>query len=76
MFKISNNIAEYETLLFSMKFCNILGAEHLKSFSNSQLVVTKVKREYEARDTVMVTYLAKVMEKSSISKRFEVEHVH
>jgi len=39
MFKTSNNEAEYEALLAGMELCHVLEVEHLKAFSNSQLVV-------------------------------------
>jgi len=57
------------------EICDILGVEHLEAFSNSQVVVSQVKGEYEACDIAIITYLAKVKEKSSMFKKFEIKHV-
>ena len=57
MFKTSNNKDDYKVLLVGIEICNVLGAEHLKTFSNSQLMVKQVKGEYEACDVSMVAYL-------------------
>jgi len=40
LFKASNNEAEHETLLAGMDLCCTLGAEHLRTFSDSQLIVS------------------------------------
>jgi len=75
LFKASNNEAEYEALLAGMDLCNTLGAEHLCTFSDSQLIVSQVMGEYKAYNTVMVSYLAKVKEHSVSFKTFEIKHV-
>ena len=40
LFKALNNEAEYEALLANMDLCYALRAEHLRAFSNSQLIVS------------------------------------
>jgi len=72
---MSNNEAEYGALLAEMEICNALGAGYLKDFFDSQLVVSQVRCEYEARNPAMVAYLAKVKERSSMFKKFEIEYV-
>jgi len=52
-----------------------LEAEHLCAFSDSQLIVSQVKGEYEARDVAMMAYLTKVKKQSLSFKKFEIEHV-
>ena len=71
----SDNAAEYEALLAGMNLCYALGAEHLCTFSDSQLIVSQVMGEYEARDAAMVVYLAKVKARSLSFKTLEIKHV-
>ena len=52
-----------------------LEAEHLCAFSDSQLIVSQVKGEYEACDAAVMAYLTKVKEWSLSFKKFEIEHV-
>ena len=54
----SNNEAEYETLLFGLRLAIEMEAQHLLSYSDSQLIVNKVKREFEAKGTKMREYPA------------------
>ena len=75
LFRASNNEAEYEALLAEMDLCYTLGAEHLCVFSDFQLIVSQVMREYEARDAVMAAYLSKVKERAKCIKKFEIKHV-
>ena len=75
LFKASNNKAEYEALLAGMDLCLALGAKHLRAFSDSQLIVSQVMGAYEARDAVMMAYLAKVKERSKSLTTFEIRHL-
>ncbi|KAL0301847.1 UNVERIFIED_CONTAM: hypothetical protein Sradi_6461500 [Sesamum radiatum] len=52
-FKASNNKAEYEALVLSMKIAQDAGPSHLLAYSDSQLIVKKVNGEYEARENNM-----------------------
>jgi len=74
-FKASNDEAEYEALLVGMDLCYTLGAKHLHAFFDSQLIVSQVAGEYEARDAVIMAYLAKVKKRSESFKTFEINHV-
>jgi len=75
LFKASNNEAKYEALLASMHVCYALGVKHLRVFSGSELIVSQMNGEYEARNATMVAYLTKVKEKSLSFNKFEIEHV-
>ena len=52
-FSITNNEAEYETLLVGMAMVQKMGGQSIKVFSDSRLVVGQVKEELEARDLRM-----------------------
>uniref|UniRef100_A0A2N9GLJ3 Uncharacterized protein n=1 Tax=Fagus sylvatica TaxID=28930 RepID=A0A2N9GLJ3_FAGSY len=57
-FSASNNEAEYEAMLISLKTAKKLGAKHLQIFCDSQLVANQISGEYQARDDRMLAYLA------------------
>ncbi|KAM2993909.1 hypothetical protein FF2_045949 [Malus domestica] len=57
-FKASNNEAEYEALLASLRLAKQLGVKQIDIFSDSQLVVNQVTNNFDAKDSSMATYLA------------------
>ncbi|RVW65441.1 Pro-Pol polyprotein [Vitis vinifera] len=61
-FSASNNEAEYEAILSGLDLALALSVSKLRVYSDSQLVVKHVQEEYEAKDTRMARYLAKVRE--------------
>ena len=52
-FSITNNEAEYETLLVGMAMVQKMGGKSIEVFSDSRLVVGQVKEELEAKDLRM-----------------------
>ena len=59
-FPTSNNEAEYETILSGLDLALALSVSKLQIYSDSQLVVRHVQKEYEAKDVRMTRYLTKV----------------
>nr|CAN81178.1 hypothetical protein VITISV_004998 [Vitis vinifera] len=59
-FSASNNEAEYEAILSGLDLAFALSVSKLRIYSDSQLVVRHVQKEYEAKDARMARYLAKV----------------
>ena len=59
-FPASNNEAEYEAILSGLDLTLALSVSKLRVYSNSQLVVRHVQKEYEAKDARMTRYLTKV----------------
>ena len=49
-YNTTNNAVEYETLLTRLKLAIKVRAEHLKVYSDSQLVVNQVKGTYQAKE--------------------------
>ena len=74
-FKASNNQAEYEALLASLKMTKELEIDSLKVFTDSQLIVGQVKSEFEAQDLVMAKYLQKVKDLVTNLRYFEIFHI-
>ena len=56
-FPVTNNEAEYETLLIGLRIARALGAKNIVLKSNSQLVIGQVRGEFEAKETRMQKYL-------------------
>ena len=59
-FSAISNEAEYETLLKGMVMVQRIGGKSIKLFSDSRLVVSQVRREFEAKDERMQGYLSQV----------------
>ncbi|KAL5539602.1 hypothetical protein UlMin_044178 [Ulmus minor] len=61
-FKATNNQAEYETLLSGLRLAKEVSAQHLTIYSDSQLVVSQVNSEFQAKGEKMASYLEKAKE--------------
>jgi len=69
MFKASNNEAEYETLIAGIKLCYIGGADLVRAFFDSWLVVSQLNGEYEAKDDTITAYVGRVREVTRLLKK-------
>ncbi|XP_035544671.1 uncharacterized protein LOC108998997 [Juglans regia] len=61
-FKVTNNEAEYETILASVAITRVLGGEEVEMKVDSQVVVGKITGEYLERGTKLIKYLHQVQE--------------
>ncbi|KAL5541983.1 hypothetical protein UlMin_009693 [Ulmus minor] len=61
-FKATNNQAEYEALLSSLRLAKEVSARHLTIYSDSQLVVSQVNSKFQAKGEKMASYLEKAKE--------------
>lgn len=59
-FLASNNEAEYEAILSGLNLASALSASKLDIYSDSQLIVGHLPKEYEAKEEHMSQYLMKV----------------
>ena len=59
-FTASNNEVEYEVILSGLDLALALSVSRLRVYSDFQLVVRHVQKEYEAKDECMARYLNKV----------------
>ena len=59
-FPASNNEIEYEVIQSGLDLALAVSVSKLRVYSDSQLVVRHVQKEYEAKDERMARYLAKV----------------
>ena len=74
-FSATNNESEYEALLEGMAMVQRMGGKSLKLFSDSRLVVSQVKGEFEAKDERMQGYLSQVKCMQSKFDSFDLLHV-
>ncbi|KAL5565706.1 hypothetical protein UlMin_028870 [Ulmus minor] len=61
-FKATNNQAEYEALLSGLRLVKEVSARHLTIYSDSQLVVSQINSEFQAKGEKMASYLEKAKE--------------
>ncbi|KAL0294949.1 UNVERIFIED_CONTAM: hypothetical protein Sradi_6859100 [Sesamum radiatum] len=71
-FKASNNEAEYEALVISMRIAHEAGAKHLLAYSDSQLVVKQVEGTYEAKEESMIQYLQQITDLKAKFHHFQI----
>ena len=74
-FSATNNEAEYEALLIGMAMVQRMGGKSIKLFSDSRLVVSQVKGEFEAKDERMQGYLSQVKCLQSTFDSFDLLHI-
>jgi ribonuclease HI len=74
-FLTSNNQAEYEAGLAGIWKAEELGENVVTICSDSRLVVSQIKGEYEAKEPIMQKYLAKVRDALVGQSKFEIRHI-
>ncbi|KAK2456096.1 hypothetical protein QL285_003492 [Trifolium repens] len=74
-FPTSNNQAEYEAFLAGLRLAEDVGAKNIKICTDSQLVVSQVLGEYQAKNDNLSEYLALVKDKIAKFDSAEVRHV-
>ena len=74
-FSATNNEAEYETLLEGMAMVQRMGGKSIKLFSDSRLVVSQVKGDFEAKYERMQGYLNQVKCMQLKFDSFDLLHV-
>ncbi|XP_024039539.1 uncharacterized protein LOC112098145 [Citrus clementina] len=74
-FKASNNEAEYEAIIAGLRMSKALGAKMVHIKSDSQLVVSQITAQYQAKEENMKGYLEKTRELMSQFYEVKVERV-
>ena len=74
-FSATNNEAKYEALLMGIAMVQKMGGKSIKVFSDSRLVVSQVKGEFEAKDERMQGYLSQVRCLQSEFDSFDLLHI-
>ncbi|XP_071700258.1 uncharacterized protein [Rutidosis leptorrhynchoides] len=74
-FKVTNNEAEYETLLAGMHIARELGIKKLQAYVDSQLVANQINGTFDANDKSMQTYLALVHSLADAFTDFRISQI-
>ena len=74
-FSATNNKAEYEALMMGMAMVQRMSGKSIKIFSDSRLVVSQVKGEFEANDERMQGHLSQVKCLQSKFESFDLLHI-
>ena len=74
-FPTSNNQDEYEALLIGLRLAEDLGAREVQVFTDSQLVTSQVRGEYQAKNDSLIEYLNLVKERMKKFDRAKIKHV-
>ena len=56
MFPCTNNVAEYEALLHSLRIAKEMNLSRVRCFGNSDLVAQQVSETWDSKDPFMVNY--------------------
>ncbi|XP_021774623.1 uncharacterized protein LOC110738521 [Chenopodium quinoa] len=72
-FQASNNEAEYEVLLAGLRMCKAVEATKIDASSDSQLIVSQVNGDYEAREPTMMKYLQMVKDEADSLEHFTLQ---
>lgn len=71
----TNNIAEYSALIRGLEEACDLGAQHIKVFMDSELVVKQLSGEYKVKDNGMKELFRKALEALKDFKSSEIKHI-
>ena len=72
-FSTTNNEAEYEALVTGLCLAREMGLQQLRVYSDSQLVVSQVRGDYQAKGKNMVVYLKVAREQLRSFRWFKIE---
>jgi ribonuclease HI len=74
-FPTTNNIAEYEALLYGLRIAKEIGVQHIMCCGDSDLVAQQVAITYKARNKVMAAYRDEVDEMAKSFLGYDIKHV-
>lgn len=74
-FNASNNVAEYEALLASLRLSKEIQVRKLVVNNNSQFMVSQVDSNFTRRDKSMAAYLKNVMDLLPSFEKFELTQI-
>nr|GEV00880.1 reverse transcriptase domain-containing protein [Tanacetum cinerariifolium] len=74
-FDATNNKAEYEALIASLRIIEKMGVKNLQTYVDSRLVANQINGSYTANEPGMMQYLKKVKMLASNFKKFLIKQV-
>jgi len=73
--RATNNVAEYEGVLYALELCRELGATDVLLRLDSELVVRQLEGRYKVKDTKLAKLHGRAREAATAFDVFNVEHV-
>nr|GEY50562.1 reverse transcriptase domain-containing protein [Tanacetum cinerariifolium] len=74
-FNATNNEAEYEALIASLRIARQIGVQNLQANVDSKLVANQVNKIYIAKESSMIRYLKKVKNLANTFKGFSIKQI-
>lgn len=74
-FQSSNNQAEYEAIIASLRLTREVRASHLLVRTDSQLVAIQIRGDYQTKDPVLIKYLQHTLHMTQAFLTFEILHM-
>ena len=71
----SNNIAKYNALFIDMQLAEKIVIKHLEAYSDSKLIINRVRGEYEVRQEDLVPYHNAMINMAETFRSFYINHV-
>ena len=75
MYMDSNNAAEYEALLHSLRMAISMGIQRLEVRGDSNLAISQINGDFDAKDPKMAAYHNAVLQMSDRFEGLEFHHV-
>ena len=75
MYTDSNNVAEYEALLHGLRMAVSMGIQRLEVHGDSNLVISQIDGDFDAKDQKMADYRNAVLKMSARFEGLEFHHV-
>ena len=75
MYTDSNNAAEYEALLHGLRMAVSMGIQRLEVRGDSNLAVSQINGDFDAKDPKMAAYLNAVLKMSARFEGLEFHHI-
>jgi ribonuclease HI len=73
-FRVSNNVAKYETVVHGLKLAKEIGIQRILCFGDSDIVVHQVSGEWDAKDANMASYRFYVQQLCGFFEGCEFHH--
>ena len=75
MYTDSNNAAEYEALLHGLRMAVSMGIQRLEVRGDSNLAITQINGDFDAKDPKMVAYRNAILKMSARFEGLEFHHI-
>ncbi|KAK8918566.1 hypothetical protein KSP39_PZI021170 [Platanthera zijinensis] len=75
LFPVTNNQAEYEAMMAGLRLAKELSIKDIQTFTDSMVVASQIRGEFEVYDPILQQYLVKVKGLIGGFQSFFVEHV-